>query len=439
MSERRAAPADAPAGTVAFVGAAGREPRHRYALGALLDPLGLRLVDEGQPAVVRVSYRAGTQPAALPLERIHPRLLDDAFAALTLAGEAASTVDEYDRPLPPETPPASFAELTGLLARELSCAPDGGMRYSGGERFAVALTHDVDALGGGGFTAATRKALLGAALLPHSRDARRRRLEARAYVADARAGRDPKFPLDAILAAEQTLGWRSTFFFLVRRSDERDGIGRRYRARLAQTVSDCAASDLEVGLHASYRASEQPGAIAAETELFVRQTGLRPTGMRHHYLRSTPSRLAEELRAAGLEYDTSIGWATAPGARAGTPFPYRLWDVATGEAGGWELPLFVMDGTLNRYLGLDADGAYEAAVAALEPVAAAAGACAILWHPPNHHPVLASRYDVTYRRLLAWIAERGGVGGSARETLERWRRRVRVDGPARGASGHAPV
>ena len=148
-------------------------------------------------------------------------------------------------------------------------------------------------------------------------------------------------------------------------------------------------------------------------------------GVRHHYLRSDPSRLASELRRAGLRYDSSIGWASQPGLRAGTPYPYRLWDPELREPGAWELPLVVMDATLaeERYLGLGAEQGYRAAVEALEPVAEHGGAVAILWHPPSHHPRLSRGYDRVYTRLLAWIEEHGGRHGTAAETLERWEAR----------------
>jgi hypothetical protein len=84
-----------------------------------------------------------------------------------------------------------------------------------------------------------------------------------------------------------------------------------------------------------------------------------------------------------------------------------------------------MDATLSeeRYLNLRADEAFDAAVAALEPVAEHGGAVAILWHPPQHHPRLSSGYDEVYRRLLDWIDEQGGWAGSAAEALDRWEAR----------------
>jgi hypothetical protein len=240
---------------------------------------------------------------------------------------------------------------------------------------------------------------------------------------DALAGRDPAFPL-------ARMGPRSTCFFLVRQEAPQDGYPQRYQPALAESLRKTAAEGRELGLHASYATREEPGAVAAEAELLAKAIPsssllLRPKGLRHHYLRSAPERLAAELRRAGLRYDSSIGWPSRPGLRAGTPYPYRLWDPERREAGAWELPLAVMDATLSeeRYLNLAPDEAFEAAVAALEPVAEHGGAVALLWHPPQHHPRLARGYDGVYRRLLAWIDERGGWAGTAAATLDRWEAR----------------
>jgi hypothetical protein len=82
-----------------------------------------------------------------------------------------------------------------------------------------------------------------------------------------------------------------------------------------------------------------------------------------------------------------------------------------------------MDATLDRYLGLDADAAFETAVETLTPVAEHGGAVAILWHPPSHNPRLARGYDSLYTRLLAWIEEQGGRLGTAADALDQWEAR----------------
>jgi hypothetical protein len=368
------------------------EPERRYALEALLDALGLP-VDAAAPA--------------------KPEELDEVFALLTLAHERHAELDQHRRPLPPAEPPGPrLAELAAELGRRMGVERRG---YPGRERFLVALTHDVDLLGAGGPAAAARK-LAGAVVRRSGRHLR----EGIAFGLDAVRGRDPAYPLEAMLAAEAGRG--STSFFLVRQEDPHDGYPEHYEPALTAALERATAAGLEIGLHASYRARERAGAIAEEAALLE-----GPQGLRHHYLRSDPSRLAAECRVAGLRYDSSIGWPSLPGLRAGTPYPYRLWDPERREPGAWELPLAVMDATLaeERYLALDPEAAFEAAVAALEPAAEHGGAVAILWHPPMHHPRLSQGFDRVYRRLLAWIDERGGRAGSAAETLDRWEARRR--------------
>jgi hypothetical protein len=370
------------------------EPERRYALDALLDALGL-LFDE----------RAG--------ETARPEELDEVFRLLTLADELDAQLDEHGRPLPPADPPGPrVAELASELGGRLGEERSG---YREGERFLVALTHDVDLLGAGGLRTAFRK--LGGGIVRRSE---RRLREGSAYLLDSLAGRDPAFPLDELVAAERGHGWRSTCFFLVRQDDPHDGYPERYRPALPQALERTAAAGLEIGLHASYRARDRLGGIAEEAELLDGTQGVR-----HHYLRSAPGRLPAELRAANLRYDSSIGWPSLPGLRAGTPYPYRLWDRERREPGGWELPLVLMDATLSEphYLSLRGEEALARALAALEPLVHHGGAAAILWHPPSHHPRLAEGFDELYRRLLAWIAEHGGWAGTAAETLDRWQAR----------------
>jgi hypothetical protein len=366
------------------------EPERRYALDALLDALGLPF-DEGAPATAEE--------------------LDEVFALLTLAHERGAELDEHGRPLPPAEPPGPrVAELATGLGRRMGVERRA---YRGGERFLVALTHDVDLLGGGGLATAGRK-LAGAAL----HRSRRRLLEGTTFALDALRGRDPAYPIDAMLEAEGGRG--STCFFLTRQEDPHDGYPERYRPALAGALERTRVAGVELALHASYRARERQGAIADEARPLD-----SPQGLRHHYLRSDPARLAAELRGAGLRYDSSVGWPSRPGLRAGTPYPYRLWDPDRREAGAWELPLAVMDATLaeERYLGHGPDAGYTRAVEALEPVAEHGGAVALLWHPPMHHPRLSNGYDRVYRRLLEWIEERGGWAGPAAEAIDRWEAR----------------
>jgi hypothetical protein len=74
----------------------------------------------------------------------------------------------------------------------------------------------------------------------------------------------------------------------------------------------------EVGLHGSFAASEDGGALAAELAGLRAETGLPVAGVRFHYLRFRYHETVRWLEAAGARYDSSLAFSEAPGFAAGT-------------------------------------------------------------------------------------------------------------------------
>src|SRR5439155_18298266 len=180
-----------------------------------------------------------------------PEELDEVFGLLTLAQERDAELDQHGRPLPPAVPPGPrVAELAGGLSRRMRNERRG---YPCGEQFLIALTHDVDLLGAGGFITSLRRL------------ARGRVREGFAFLLDAVSRRDPAFP---------QLGPPSTCFFLARQEAPQDAYPERYRPALPAALERAGAEGREVGLHASYRAREQAGAVSNEATML---TELQPS------------------------------------------------------------------------------------------------------------------------------------------------------------------
>src|SRR5207245_1555660 len=121
-------------------------------------------------------------------------------------------------------------------------------------------------------------------------------------------------------------------------------------------VRGAAAGLKEVGLHGSYAAADDPVRLAAEKQKLEALAG-PVAGHRYHYLRVDPHRNLAPLEAAGLRYDTTLGFPDAIGFRAGIARPFRPWDFERDEPLDLvEIPLAAMDATLadERYLGLAA-------------------------------------------------------------------------------------
>jgi hypothetical protein len=139
--------------------------------------------------------------------------------------------------LPPERPPGPrVAELADALGDRLGEDRRG---YPGGERFLVALTHDVDLLGAGGARTAVRK--LGGGIVRRSKQHLR---EGVAFALDSARGRDPAYPFEQMLDAEAGRG--STCFFLTRQEDPHDGYPERYQPALGRALERTAAAGVEI-------------------------------------------------------------------------------------------------------------------------------------------------------------------------------------------------
>ena len=283
-----------------------------------------------------------------------------------------------------------------------------------GARFAVALTHDVDRpwrwTGRGVRNAAGR--LRARALAGAGRDALREARGLAAVPVHRLRGTDPNWRFGRIAELEGARGSSSTHFLLAGHGHREDGfapeIYDRLRPRLVESLLEAGA---EVGLHGSYLSAEEPLRLAAEKEALEALAGAL-AGQRYHFLRVDPHANLAPLAELGFRYDTSLGFADAPGFRAGITQPFRPWSE---ELGGplplVEIPLALMDTTLAepQYLGLTAAEAEGRALALLDRAAELGGGFALLWHTNRFDPPTAAGWDDLYERILDGVLERGGI------------------------------
>jgi hypothetical protein len=293
-----------------------------------------------------------------------------------------------------------------------------------GARFAVALTHDVDApwrwtpIGIRGAAARVKSDLLHARLRSAVRGVRGL---AGAPVHRVR-GTDPNWRFREIVTRSKQHGATgATFFLLAAHRDPHDGAAPEVYERLRpRLVDELAEAQAEIGLHASYTAADDASQIERELRV-LRGLGARVTGNRYHYLRVDPHRNLRDVERADLRYDTTLGFPDALGFRAGIARPFRPWDIDRDAPMDLvEIPLAVMDVTLAepRYLGLSARRAWPRLERLLDWAAADGAAFAILWHPDRFDPPTAAGWDRLYYRLLDAIRERDGVCMAAVELAE---------------------
>jgi peptidoglycan/xylan/chitin deacetylase (PgdA/CDA1 family) len=273
----------------------------------------------------------------------------------------------------------------------------------GGARFAIALTHDVDMpwrwtrRGVRGSAGRLKRHALAGEAAPALREAR----ALTAVPLHKLRRTDPNWRFERILRLESARDVRSTFFLLAGHHHPADGATPeaydRLRPRLVEVL---VAGGAEIGLHGSYTAAEQLDRLEDEKRL-LEELGAPVSGQRFHYLRIDPHTNVLMLERLGLAYDTTLGYAEAPGFRAGIAQPFRPWSFEEERPLDLvEIPLAAMDVTFSapRYLGLPHGGGFS-----------------VIWHSERFDPATSGGWDRLYLRLIDAVRARGGVCMSAGE------------------------
>ena len=350
----------------------GPTPVTHQALGDLarprvpsLDELGWAETDGerwpvaiGPPGAARLAdalasagwWLAGLQEAAITARDRHGRVPFDATLQARLGdapgGPLRPTVDALRR-------------LLAATLRQSGVGVPG--RTWGGAPWAVALTHDLDAV-------RTRRLRAGLAEVARGRlaDAVRRAL-----------GPDRRRrSMDELRAMGEKHNARATWFVKPGAWSPEDVAGGLDPA-LVRRLRAWRGGGHEVGWHPGYGAHDHPARLATEAERFGAAFGA-PRLARAHFLRwspATPGLLARH----GVEVDSTMGWSRRPGFRHGTAQPFRLWDARAERPGLWEVPLAVMDTPLAN-AGLDADAVAAALRRTFDAARQSGGVAVVLWH-----------------------------------------------------------
>ena len=329
------------------------------------------------------------------------------------------------------------ALLTPRLATlGLEPLPQPGWMW-GDERFAVALTHDVDNLWRWtrrGFAAAGYRTARGV----YRRDwasARRELGDAGDWLVRHLPRRsDPYWTFPRILSGEDARGVTSTFFVIARHTHKQDGNQPdTYRRRIPEALSLLARHRREIGLHGNDADRLGLDPLIDDRALLARTARAEVHGIRYHYLRCLYHETLPLLERARFSYDTSLAFAEHEGFRCGCSFPFRPYSLAEERPLDLvELPLAVMDGTLQQphYRNLPAHEAERTAAAVFALVRASGGASSLLWHNSRFDPRLSRGYDEVYWKLVEGVREQGGIATSAGSIVARWRKTFGLPEPS---------
>jgi hypothetical protein len=262
--------------------------------------------------------------------------------------------------------------------------------------FSVCLTHDIDTCETGwlegGFHALKKRKLLTAFNI----------------LAKKIFSKDVWFNFNEILSLEKQYSATSTFFFLMTNC-KKEGIKNAdyiiAKKKFIQVFSDILEANGEIGLHGSIGTSKDINLLVKE--LSISKQNIK--GNRFHFLYYDVRQIGQVLDRSPLQYDSSFGFPEHFGFRNSFCFPFQPYNIKEDKPFRfYEIPLVLMDGTLQKYLKKRPDEALQSVESLFTEVERFGGCMTILWHNTHFSPYKYNGWKSVYEQILKRNYENNG-------------------------------
>ena len=222
-----------------------------------------------------------------------------------------------------------------------------------------------------------------------------------------RVERDPFNSFDFLMNTSERHGLKSAFFFMSGAPGGIDGTYRISDRPIRSLIRSVHTRGHEVGLHATYGSYCSAAILRAEFDALRNACDdlgfAQPEwGVRQHFLRLDITETWASQESAGLDYDTSLGFADRIGFRAGTCREFQVFDLLRRRRVELrERPLLVMDASLFGYMGLGAEAAAARTRHVVQQCRRFQGQAVVLFHNSS---LPTPRLRAQYAELVAELA-----------------------------------
>lgn len=220
---------------------------------------------------------------------------------------------------------------------------------------------------------------------------------------------DPFNTFDFIMDVSEQRGIQSHFYFMSVK--ERHGLDGKYdieNAFVQEIMKSIYRRGHRIGFHGSYNSYRNVRRLASEVEGLAKALDALGVeyvqwGGRQHYLRWENPTTWQIWEEAGLEYDSTLGFADHVGFRCGTCYEYPVFNLRERRALKLrERPLIVMDGTLldDQYMHLTEGESLQIVSRLSTACKLFQGDFVLLWHNSN---LESGRKKELYTTLLSEV------------------------------------
>jgi peptidoglycan/xylan/chitin deacetylase (PgdA/CDA1 family) len=197
---------------------------------------------------------------------------------------------------------------------------------------------------------------------------------------------DPNNTFDYLMSVSERHSLRSAFYFITGGDAPNDGGYSMQMPWIESLVRRIGAKGHEIGLHPSYHTYLDPGETAAQARTLrecAQRNGIQQEswGGRQHYLRWRAGTTWRNWEDAGMDYDSSMGFAEMIGFRSGCCHEHGTFNVLERAPMRLrERPLLLMETTLISYMQLDGSRRLEVASGLIAACRLYDGDMTLLWH-----------------------------------------------------------
>ncbi len=191
---------------------------------------------------------------------------------------------------------------------------------------------------------------------------------------------DPYFTFPDLFELHDRSNTPGHFFFLLADRGALDRNVPHAYAPLTALVHQIQ-SQFEVGIHPSTASAKDPARIWVEKERLEGIIQEPVISSRQHYLLLRFPQTYRNLLEVGIQSDYSMGFADAPGFRAGMAVPFPWFDLQANKATELMIhPFQVMDVSLRQYQGLPPEQALDTCRKIAASCRQVGGTFTTLWH-----------------------------------------------------------
>ena len=173
-------------------------------------------------------------------------------------------------------------------------------------------------------------------------------------------------------------------------------------AKFRKLIRKIVDNNCKVGIHLSFEAGEYSKLIHREISRLPDEVDKTHLISRNHFLRWIYPEDVDVMEYEGIQEDYTLGYADQVGFRVGTCRPYKFINPYSGRVSKvTEIPLEIMDGTLDGYMHLSKEKAVLVCKQIIDQVYKYHGALNVLWHNTSFIP--GTYRETVYNEMISYI------------------------------------